>query len=70
MEKWYAIIVLGENNIPSVNFIGNEGEAKAKYLMNIHQYDEIKKIDYDEGYAYECHNEKETVKIYLAFYLK
>ena len=70
MEKQYAIIILGADNIPNVNFIGNEEEAKSKYLMTIHQYDEIKKIDYDEGYAYECHNEKEKVKIYLAFYLK
>lgn len=70
MEKRYAIIVLGADNIPRVNFIGNEEEAKTKYLMTIHQYDEIKKIDYDEGYAYECYDEKEKVKIYLAFYLK
>ena len=70
MEKQYAIIVLGTDNIPSVKFIGNEEEAKSKYLMAIHSYNEIKKIDYDEGYAYECSNEKEKVKIYLAFYLK
>jgi hypothetical protein len=70
MEKQYAIIVLGADNIPSVRFIGNEEEAKSKYLMTIHQYDEIKKIDYDEGYAYECQDERRKVKIYLAFYLK
>jgi predicted nucleic acid-binding protein len=70
MEKRYAIIILGADNIPNVSFIGNEEEAKAKYLMTIHQYDEIKKIDYDDGYAYECLDKNKTVKIYLAFYLK
>ena len=44
MEKQYAIIILGADNIPNVNFIGNEEEAKSKYLMTIHQYDEIKKL--------------------------
>jgi len=70
MEKQYAIIILCADNIPKVSFIGNEEEAKSKYLMTIHQYNEIKKIDYNEGYAYECSDEKEKVKIYLAFYLK
>jgi len=44
MEKHYAIIVLGADNIPRVNFIGKEEEAKSKYLMKLHQYDEIKKL--------------------------
>lgn len=70
MEKRYAIISLGADNIPSVHFIGNEEEAKSKYLMTIYQYNEIKKIDYDGGYAYECYDQNTSVKIYLAFYLK
>lgn len=64
MEMQYAIIV-NENNIPHVIFAGNETEAKAEYFNRIARFNEIKKIDYDYGYAFECKNENCTMIYYL-----
>lgn len=64
MEKQYAIIV-NENNTPYVIFAGNEKEAKSEYFNRISQFNEIKKLDYDYGFAYECKNEDQTMIYYL-----
>ena len=64
MENQYAIIV-NENNIPHVFFSGNQTEAKAEYFNRISQFEEIKKLDYDYGYAYECKTEDRTIIFYL-----
>jgi hypothetical protein len=57
MEKQYTIIV-NENNIPHDIFVGNETEAKAEFFKRISQFDEIKKLEYEYGYAYECKNRR------------
>jgi hypothetical protein len=69
MEKQYTIIV-NENNIPHAIFVGNETEAKAEFFKRISQFDEIKKLEYEHGYAYECKTEDNTIIYYLSVIFK